>query len=291
MSAADGGYYVPKPTSWPFLVAGGLCVAALGAVLALNGLKPGTWIAAFGAAVLAVFVFRWFARVIGEAEAGVHTPQAERAFRWAMAGFLLTQVALFAVLFAALLYARRYALPWIAANELLWPGFDAVWPSAGPNGPVALEPGMLPGPNQFAPLAAWDIPALNTLILFVSGILVTWAYRGLLRENRAQLLTGLFLTIACGLGFLALQAYSHVLAYAEFALTLKTGIYGATFFALTGFHALQALIAVIVLAVALTRAFKGQFQADRRFGLEAAVWYWHFVDAAWLFLFVFVYWL
>jgi cytochrome c oxidase subunit III len=139
-------------------------------------------------------------------------------------------------------------------------------------------------------MGAWGIPAINTLILLTSGVTVTWAHWGLVKDNRAQLITGLFLTVALGITFIGLQAYEYAHAYTELGLTLKTGIYGALFFMLTGFHGFHVTMGTIMLAVILGRALKGHFRPDNHFAFEAVAWYWHFVDVVWLFLFIFVYW-
>jgi cytochrome c oxidase subunit 3 len=140
-------------------------------------------------------------------------------------------------------------------------------------------------------MGAWGIPAINTLILLTSGATVTWAHWGLLKDNRAQLITGLFLTVALGIAFLTLQAYEYVHAYTELGLTLKAGVYGATFFMLTGFHGMHVTLGTIMLIVILGRSIVGHFRPDHHFGFEAVAWYWHFVDVVWLGLFIFVYWL
>ena len=103
-------------------------------------------------------------------------------------------------------------------------------------------------------MGAWGIPAMNTLILLTSGATVTWAHWGLLKGNRSQLVIGLFLTVALGLTFLSLQAYEYAHAYTALGLTLKTGIYGATFFMLTGFHGFHVTMGTIMLIVILARA-------------------------------------
>jgi cytochrome c oxidase subunit 3 len=234
---------------------------------------------------------RWFGQVIGESEAGVYNDQVDRSFRWGMAWFIFSEVMFFAAFFGALFYVRVFVLDWIGANELQWPGFDGTWPSAGPKGLERVAADVLPGPNQFSPMAAWGIPAINTLILLTSGATVTWAHWGLLKDNRAQLITGLFLTVALGITFLCLQVYEYVHAYTELGLTLKTGIYGSTFFMLTGFHGFHVTIGTIMLIVILGRSLKGHFSANHHFGFEAVAWYWHFVDVVWLGLFIFVYWL
>jgi len=291
MPAANGNYYLPSPSPWPVITSAGLFCLALGFVLTMNSLGAGPWFMLVGAAIIVYMMFRWFGQVIGESESGAYNMQVDRSFRWGMAWFIFSEVMFFAAFFGALFYVRQWAVDWLGATELLWPGYDATWPTAGPKGPMPIAPEMLPGPNQFSPMAAWGIPAINTLILLSSGATVTWAHWGLLKDNRAQLITGLFLTVALGITFLALQAYEYGHAYTVLGLTLETGIYGATFFMLTGFHGFHVTMGTIMLITILGRSLSGHFRPDRHFAFEAVAWYWHFVDVVWLFLFIFVYWL
>ncbi len=291
MTTSHGSYYLPNPSPWPVITSAGLFSLALGTVLTINGFGAGPWLMLLGAVIIVSMMVSWFGQVIGENESGMYNEQVDRSFRWGMAWFIFSEVMFFAAFFGALFYVRLFVIDWIGGNELLWPGYDATWPTAGPKGPEPTVAGTLPGPNQFTPMAAWGIPALNTLILLSSGATVTWAHWGLLKDNRAQLITGLFLTIALGVTFLGLQAYEYVHAYTELGLTLKTGIYGATFFMLTGFHGFHVTIGTIMLITILGRSLKGHFRPDNHFGFEAVAWYWHFVDVVWLFLFIFVYWL
>jgi len=289
MSAAHGNYYLPNPSPWPILITIGLFTLALGFALMVNSVGAGSWLMAIGAGVVIYILVRWFGQVIGESESGVYNEQVDMSFRMGMAWFIFSEVMFFAAFFGALYYVRQYAGPWIGDNELLWPGYDFNWPTAGPKGPVPIAPDTLPGANQFSPMGAWGIPALNTLILLSSGVTVTWAHWGLLKNNRGQLILGLIATVALGLLFLSLQAYEYVHAYKELGLTLKTGIYGATFFMLTGFHGFHVTIGTIMLIAILGRSIKGHFRPDHHFAFEAVAWYWHFVDVVWLGLFIFVY--
>jgi cytochrome c oxidase subunit 3 len=241
-----------------------------------------------GAVVLIVMLFGWFGTVIKESEAGLYDAQVDLTFRWAMMWFIFSEVMFFAAFFGALFYARVLAGPWLGGegnnamtNELLWQGFEFVWPSNGP--------GNLGG--EFEVMGAWGIPALNTLILLTSGVTVTWAHWGLKKGSRTQLNLGLFLTVVLGFIFIGFQIYEYGHAYADLNLKLTTGIYGSTFFMLTGFHGLHVSLGAIMLAVVLIRALKGHFTAEKHFAFEAAAWYWHFVDVVWLGLFIFVYWL
>jgi cytochrome c oxidase subunit III len=291
MAAAHGNYYLPNPSPWPIITSAGLFVLAVGTVLTINGVGIGPWLMAAGAAVIAYMMIRWFGQVIAESEGGIYNEQVDRSFRWGMAWFIFSEVMFFAAFFGALFYVRLLSVDWLGATELLWPGYDATWPTAGPKGPMPIAPDTVPGPNQFSPMGAWGIPAINTLILLISGATVTWAHWGLIKDNRAQLITGLFLTVTLGITFMAFQAYEYVHAYMELGLTLKTGVYGATFFMLTGFHGFHVTIGTIMLIVILGRSLKGHFTPTHHFGFEAVAWYWHFVDVVWLFLFLFVYWL
>jgi cytochrome c oxidase subunit 3 len=181
-----------------------------------------------------------------------------------------------------------YSVPWLGGasnnamtHELLWSGFDAVWPTNGP-GDVG---------GEYTPMGAWGIPAINTLILLSSGVTVTWAHWGLKKGDRTQLILGLMATVALGFLFLGLQAYEYSHAWHEMNLTLGSGIYGTTFYMLTGFHGLHVTLGATMLLVILIRSMKGHFTNEHHFAFEAVAWYWHFVDVVWLGLFVFVYWL
>ena len=291
MSAAHGDYYLPNPSPWPLLITAGLFILALGFVLMINGVGAGSWLMLIGAGVVIYIMARWFGQVIGESEGGLYNEQVDISFRMGMAWFIFSEVMFFAAFFGALLYVRQFAGPWLGDTELLWPGYDFSWPTAGPKGPTAITPDTMPGANQFSPMGAWGIPAINTLILLISGATVTWAHWGLLKNNRGQLIVGLIATVALGVVFLSLQAYEYAHAYSQLGLTLKTGSYGATFYMLTGFHGFHVTIGTVMLMTILGRSIKGHFQPDHHFAFEAVAWYWHFVDVVWLLLFIFVYWL
>jgi cytochrome c oxidase subunit III len=200
-----------------------------------------------------------------------------------MGWFIFSEVMFFGAFFGALYYMRIISVPDLGGLEsqaLIWPGFKPGWPVSGPG--IA---------DQFTPMGAMGIPAINTLILLTSGATVTWAHWGLLKNNRSQLIWGLVLTIALGLIFLSLQIYEYVHAYGELNLKLTMGAYGATFFMLTGFHGFHVTVGTLMLIVILFRSVAGHFQPEHHFGFEGVAWYWHFVDVVWLGLFIFVYWL
>ena len=287
--ATKEAYYIPHKATWPIVGSIGLTTLLAGFANFLNGSSVGSTMMIVGAGIMVTMLFGWFSTVISESESGIYNHQVDISFRMGMLWFIFSEVMFFAAFFGALYYARIYSVPWLAgegdfafgATKGLWEGFKDVWPT---NGPGAVG-------GHFEPMAAWGIPALNTVILLSSGGTVTWAHWGLLANRRGQLVKGLIATVALGFLFVGLQAFEYHEAYTELGLTLGSGIYGTTFFMLTGFHGLHVTIGAIFLTVVLLRSIKGHFSPDHHFAFEAAAWYWHFVDVVWLGLFIFVYWL
>ncbi len=276
-------YYLPEPSHWPVVGSIALFLMTFGGVLWMNAIAAGPWVTLAGMVVMIYMMFGWFGTVIRESEGGQYNRQVDLSFRWSMSWFIFSEVMFFAVFFGALFYMRVLSVPDLASSdtmEQIWPGFAAVWPTAGPG----VE-------ETFTPMGAWGIPAINTLILLTSGVTVTWAHWALKKNNRTQLIAGLFATVALGILFLGLQAYEYVHAWQEYNLTLGMGAYGATFYLLTGFHGFHVTVGTIMLIVILGRSMAGHFNAEHHFAFEGVSWYWHFVDVVWLLLFVLVYWL
>ncbi len=288
MAHAQSDYYVPQGSHWPIVGSIGLTTLLAGFAHYLNGGNFGGTVAILGLAITLVMVVGWFGTVIGESENGVYNEQVDRSFRWGMGWFIFSEVMFFAAFFGVLFYARTLSVPWLggagaelSTQEQLWPAFQAMWPTNGP--------GELGG--VFTAMPAWGLPAVNTIILLTSGVTLTWAHWGLTKGKRKHLIIGLAVTVVLGLIFVGLQAYEYVHAYKDLNLTLGSGIYGSTFYMLTGFHGLHVTLGVIMLSVMLVRSIKGHFTPKQHFAFEAAAWYWHFVDVVWLGLFIFVYWL
>jgi len=220
--------------------------------------------------------------VARESEGGKYNPQVDVSFRWGMSWFIFSEVMFFAAFFGALFYIRNLSVPDLGsiASKLLWPNYAAQWPTNGPYDTA-----------RFSPMQAMGIPLINTIILLTSGVTLTIAHHALKAGHRGQLKLWLFLTIVLGFTFVGLQAHEYHEAYTEMNLKLSTGVYGSTFFMLTGFHGLHVTIGATMLTVMLVRVFRGHFDAEHHFAFEASAWYWHFVDVVWLLLFVLVYWL
>jgi cytochrome c oxidase subunit III len=212
-----------------------------------------------------------------------------------MMWFIFSEVMFFGAFFGALFYARELAVPWLSGHGvkvfnglLLWQNFSGTWPS---NGPAQLGPGLHGVSGAFETVSAFGLPAINTAILLSSSVTVTIAHHALIEGHRTRLKIFLALTFLLGFTFVYLQAKEYHEAYTELGLQLSTGIYGSTFFMLTGFHGFHVTLGAIMLTVIWFRVMKGQFTPQRHFGFEAVAWYWHFVDVVWLGLFLFVYWL
>ncbi len=283
MNQALDKYFIPEPSKYPIFGSIALLLFGSGAVMWLHKVGPGPLVFFLGVAILIYMLFGWFGQVVKESESGKYGKRVDASFRWSMGWFIFSEVMFFAAFFGALFYVRVLSVPSIGSGDnlaLLWPDFVHAWPTAGP---LADE--------VFTPMGAWGIPALNTLILLSSGATITWAHYGLLRNDRSQLKKGLLATIVLGATFLGFQIYEYFHAYADLNLRLDSGIYGSTFFMLTGFHGLHVTIGAIMLTVMYFRVHAGHFTADHHFAFEATAWYWHFVDVVWLILFVVVYWL
>lgn len=292
--ATNQTYYVPEQSKWPIIATVGLATTLYGvAAIMVNGSQgestTGAWITfGIGGLIMAYMLFGWFGHVIQESRSGLYSPQMDRSFRWGMSWFIFSEVMFFAAFFGALYYARVFAVPWLGgegdrgSSNLLWEGFQATWPLL--NNP---DPEAFPAPKEI--INPWHLPLINTILLVSSSFTVTVAHHALKQGNRKKIKIWMAATIVLALAFITLQAEEYVHAYQELDLTLQSGIYGSTFFMLTGFHGAHVIMGTLMLTIMLIRIQKGHFTAEQHFGFEAASWYWHFVDVVWLGLFVFVY--
>jgi cytochrome c oxidase subunit 3 len=292
--AAHEQYYVPAQSKWPIIATLGLLITVVGLGTWFNDLKAeradsnGPLIFFVGGLFLAYMLFGWFGTVIKESRSGLYSPQMDLSFRWGMSWFIFSEVMFFAAFFGVLFYVRTWAGPWLGGEgdkgiaNMLWPGFEYSWPLL--NTP---DPKLYPAPSGI--IDAWGLPLLNTVLLVSSSFTLTFAHHALRKNQRKPLTLWLALTLILGAAFLVFQAEEYIHAYSELGLTLGSGIYGATFFMLTGFHGAHVTLGAIMLTVMLVRVMRGHFSPEHHFGFEAAAWYWHFVDVVWIGLFTFVY--
>jgi cytochrome c oxidase subunit 3 len=271
-----------------------MLVTVYGVAVWFNDLKAarpeshGPWIFFVGGLLLAYMLFGWFGAVIKESRAGLYSAQMDRSFRWGMTWFIFSEVMFFIAFFGALFYVRHLSGPALAGEgpkgiaHMLWPNFEFAWPLL--NNP---DPKLYPAPE--GTISPWGLPLVNTILLVSSSVTITIAHHALRKGHRGALKIWLAITVLLGLAFLGFQAEEYIHAYKELGLTLGSGVYGATFFMLTGFHGAHVTIGTIILFVMLMRILRGHFNAEHQFGFEAASWYWHFVDVVWIGLFFFVY--
>ena len=255
-------YHLVDPSPWPALGALSAFLFAIGMVMYMHADSMnetiqtfGLWVIAPGVLGILYTMFVWWRDVLTEARGGDHTPVVQLGMRYGMMLFIASEVMFFVAFF--------------------WAFFDAslfqVWP-----------------PQGIEPVEPWGLPLLLTLLLLLSGTTVTWAHHAVAEQGaNKDLVAALGITVLLGSLFSILQIYEYT--HVEFGFT--DGIFASTFYMATGFHGFHVLVGTIFLAVCYFRARAKDFLTDRHFGLEAAAWYWHFVDVVWLFLFVCVYWL
>ena len=282
-------YFVPAPSSFPVMASVGLFFVILGAGQWVNGAAWGAYSLAFGLVMWAFVMQGWFRTAIHESESGLYGDRIDVSFRWSMSWFIFSEVMFFGAFFGALYWARLHAVPNLGniENALLWPDFKAVWPSSG-IGATGSPAGIV---EPFTTMGPWPLPTINTALLLTSGVTLTIAHHALLAGQRAKTIGFMWITVLLGLAFLFVQGYEYAHAYKDLNLRLDSGVYGSTFFMLTGFHGFHVFVGMLMLLFITLRLQKGHFTPERHFGFEGAAWYWHFVDVVWLGLYVIVYWL
>jgi cytochrome c oxidase subunit 3 len=281
-------YFVPGPSRHPVMAAFALFFVVLGAGQWVNGASWAPWSVAAGLLGWLVVLFQWFSDAIHESETGLYGDRIDVSFRWSMAWFIFSEVMFFGAFFGALFWSRLYTIPELGSidNALLWPDFKAVWPSVVA-GATASPAGTV---EPFRTMGPWPLPTINTALLLTSGVTLTIAHHALRENHRGKTIAFMWATVLLGIAFLICQGYEYYEAYAHLNLKLSSGIYGSTFFMLTGFHGFHVFVGMLMLLFITIRLHKGHFTAEKHFGFEGAAWYWHFVDVVWLGLYVIVYW-
>ncbi|GGY81240.1 cytochrome c oxidase subunit 3 [Pseudoduganella plicata] len=276
-------YFVPGPSRWPMLAGMSMLVTMVGASGWVNDAAWGRIVCLVGIVAMIAVLFGWFGDAIRESESGLYGKRIDYSFRWSMGWFIFSEVMFFGAFFGALFYARVITMPWLGDldNKVLWPDYAPQWGNAGPAGVV----------DAFNTMGPFPIPTLNTALLLASGVTLTIAHHALQAGKRSKTIAWLAATVLLGAVFMGFQAYEYIHAYSELNLKLTSGIYGSTFFMLTGFHGFHVTMGAIMLSVVLFRLMKGHFTPEHHFAFEGAAWYWHFVDVVWLGLYVIVYWL
>lgn len=284
-------YYVPSQSHWPIVGAVALFFIAIGAAHYVTDLANeqsgyGGYLLLAGIALVIYMLAGWFSDVIRESLAGKYSSQMGESFRQGMSWFIFSEVMFFAAFFGALLYLRVFSVPWLggagnnaATGAILWPDFVAHWPLL-----------TTPGGTTTTAMGWFGLPLLNTILLLTSSITTHFAHSALMKNNRQALKAWLGVTIVLGVAFICFQILEYAHGYSEeMRLFLDSGVYGNTFYLLTGFHGMHVTLGCIMLIVMWCRVLQGHFSPEKHFAFQAASWYWHFVDVVWVILFVFVY--
>lgn len=293
MSATTKGvtpyYYVPAPSRHPVMTSIGLFFVILAQASGSTAMAGGRTRCCSACCGQSSCCASGFGEAAGEAEAGMLSDRVDVSHRWSMAWFIFSEVMFFAAFFGALYWARTQSVPSLGSleNALLWPDFKGIWPSSGA-GATGSPAGIV---EPFQTMGPWPLPTINTGLLLTSGVTLTIAHHALIANQRAKAIGWMWITVLLGTVFLFCQGYEYAHAYSELNLKLSSGIYGSTFYMLTGFHGFHVFVGTIMLLVMTIRLMKGHFTPERHFGFEGAAWYWHFVDVVWLGLYFIVYWM
>lgn len=285
-------YYVPESSRLPITMALALALCVLGgasvlqSVAGLGSGEPRTWLLILGFSLFLLTIAFWFSKAAREHMAGMNSAQLQRSFVLCMKWFIVSEAMFFGAFFSGLFYIRIFELTWMsgagakAATGMLYEGFEYTWPLLNNPDPSYAGPGHA---------MSWTIPLVNTILLVTSSVTLTIAHHALREEKRTSIKIWLLATVALALTFLGFQVFEYYEAYNHLGLTLDSGIYGSTFFILTGFHGVHVIIGTLMLMTITFRVFRGHFTGPDHFGFEATAWYWHFVDVIWILLFVVVY--
>jgi len=291
---SNNTYYVPDQSKFPLFMSMSMFLMLFGFGYVLNGINSDNVstvsVLASVAGLIAVcsIVFLWLRTVVIESIEGKTSAQLKKSFYMGMVWFIFSEVCFFAALFGTLFYVRTMSVPWLGgegdkgSSNMLWECFNTMWPLID-----------TPDPQQFPPMTGevdpWHIPFYNTCLLVASSVFIHWAESAMHKGERQKMIGWLAMTLIFGFIFLYLQGVEYHEAWTELALTLNSGIYGSTFYLLTGFHGMHVSLGVIMVSVVFFRTLKGHFSKEDEFGFMAASWYWHFVDVVWIILFIFVY--
>jgi cytochrome c oxidase subunit 3 len=267
----------------------GLFFVILGAGQWINGHDWGKWSLAFGMLFWWVVLYQWFRDAVSESEGGLYSRKIDLSYRWSMSWFIFSEVMFFGAFFGALYWARLHAVPNLGSldNAVLWPDFRGFWPSSVAG--TTASPADIVEP--FTTVGPWPIPTINTALLLTSGVTLTIAHHALIAGKRAKTIAWMWITVALGATFLGFQVYEYIHAHQDINIKLHTGIFGSTFYMLSGFHGFHVFVGMLMPLFISLRLMKGHFTPQRHFGFEGAAWYWHFVDVVWLGLYIVVYWL
>lgn len=251
-------YHIVFPRPWPLFTGITTLSTLVTTISWINTKNPYPFI--INIRIIITCCFQWWRDVSNERSLlGLHTNLVINGLRWGIILFITSEILFF------------FSFFWAFFHRSLSPNLElgGIWP---PIGIQAISP--------------YQVPLLNTTVLLASGITVTLCHHALILKKNYNRNIFLLLTVLLGGYFTILQAWEYI----EASFNLRDSCFGATFFLATGFHGLHVLIGTIFLLVSLARQHNNLISANHHLGTEIAIWYWHFVDVVWLFLYRFLYW-
>ena len=253
-------YHLVDYSPWPLLVSLGAFFFTMFIALSAERVCFSSIFVYLNLFIIVWTAYAWWNDVIRESTyLGKHTLVVKRGLWLGFLLFMASEVMVFFCLFWGYFH---FSLVTIYEIGYYWPGVG------------------------IAAVKTYRLPLLNTLILLFSGLLLTVAHKALIIGDYINVKIYLFLTIVLGLIFEILQ----IIEYKLTPYFLTDFIFGTMFYFLTGLHGIHVLIGIIFLIICLIRLQKGQLLRESHLGFEFAIWYWHFVDVVWIFLFFVVYW-
>jgi len=255
-------FHLVDNSPWPILAAFSALYMLFGGVLYVHYFEYGSYLFLSGLLMVTLISILWWRDVLRESTLqGHHTKAVKEGLKLGMILFIVSEAFLFLAFFWAFFHSALAPTIFIGA----------IWP------PVGVQ--------LFNPLG---VPLLNTIILLSSGVTITWAHYSIYVPNadyKKKTVLGLFFTIVLGLLFTFFQGVE----YLEAPFSINDGIYGSIFYITTGLHGLHVIIGTTFLIVNFVRLLRNHFSFNDHLSFELAIWYWHFVDAIWIFVYLFIY--
>lgn len=256
-------FHIVTPSPWPLVSSIAALYLTTGSVLYFHFYRVGGFLSLLGLVLVLTVMYVWWRDVVREATfLGYHNSKVRNGLRMGFILFVASEVMFFASWFWAYFHSS------LAPNVEL----GSQWPPYGFDHTICIDP-----------LA---VPLVNTIVLVISGVTITLSHKAIRGNDIKTAFIYLLVTIALGLEFTALQVFE----YFESPFDISDSVYGACFFMITGFHGFHVICGTIFLIVCAIRMWNGHLTKDRHIGYEFAIWYWHFVDIVWIFVYTFLYW-
>jgi heme/copper-type cytochrome/quinol oxidase subunit 3 len=140
------------------------------------------------------------------------------------------------------------------------------------------------------PVCVYDIPytSVSSFVLLMSSLTMVLALAAIQRGDHAKLRVWLMATALLGMTFISGQVYEFT-RFVQEGLTVKTNLFGTTFYILTGFHGVHVTGGILMLLSLFAMSLDGRIPTSRAEVVELVGLYWHFVDIVWIVIFTVVY--